>query len=125
VLPRYLRALTAFDTIAAMAFDKLRKLLDRAGARVHESGGETIDLTGTHEGEQVARTLQGQGLMPEGLGQQPDAAQPPAAPTESSTRTAVEERIAQLERLAKLRESGVLTAAEFEAEKAKVLGEGG
>jgi hypothetical protein len=116
--------LATFGTIAAMAFDKLRKLLDRAGARAHESAGETIDLTGTQEGEQVARTLQEQGLMPEGLGRQPDAAQPPAAPAESSTPTAVEERIAQLERLAKLRDSGVLTAAEFEAEKAKVLGGG-
>ena len=34
------------------------------------------------------------------------------------------DRIAQLERLAKLRESGALTDAEFEAEKARILGGG-
>jgi hypothetical protein len=33
----------------------------------------------------------------------------------------VEDRIAQLERLSKLRESGVLSEAEFEAEKARIL----
>jgi Short C-terminal domain len=33
----------------------------------------------------------------------------------------VEDRIAQLERLSKLRESGVLSDAEFEAEKARIL----
>ena len=33
------------------------------------------------------------------------------------------DRIAQLERLAKLRKSGALTEAEFQAEKARVLGE--
>jgi Short C-terminal domain len=34
------------------------------------------------------------------------------------------DRISQLERLAKLHEQGALTDAEFEAEKARVLGEG-
>jgi len=33
----------------------------------------------------------------------------------------VEDRIAQVERLSKLRESGVLSEAEFEAEKARIL----
>ena len=35
-----------------------------------------------------------------------------------------EDRISQLERLAKLREQGALTESEFQAEKARVLGEG-
>ena len=35
-----------------------------------------------------------------------------------------DDRISQLERLAKLREQGALTEAEFQAEKARVLGEG-
>jgi hypothetical protein len=35
--------------------------------------------------------------------------------------TMVEDRIAKLERLSKLRESGVLSEAEFEAEKARIL----
>jgi hypothetical protein len=33
-------------------------------------------------------------------------------------------RISQLERLAKLREQGALTDSEFQAEKARILGEG-
>ena len=33
----------------------------------------------------------------------------------------VEDRIAKLERLSKLREGGVLSEAEFEAEKARIL----
>jgi hypothetical protein len=116
--------LATFGTIAAMAFDRFKKLLERDEARVHESAGQTIDLTGTHEGERVARTLQEQGLMPDRLAQPPDATQPPAAPAESRAPTTVEDRIAQLERLGKLRESGVLTDAEFEAEKTKVLRSG-
>jgi hypothetical protein len=34
------------------------------------------------------------------------------------------DRISQLERLAKLREQGALTDSEFQAEKARILGEG-
>jgi hypothetical protein len=37
---------------------------------------------------------------------------------------AADDRISQLERLAKLREQGALTESEFQAEKARVLGEG-
>ena len=35
-----------------------------------------------------------------------------------------DDRISQLERLAKLREQGALTESEFQAEKARILGEG-
>lgn len=58
------------------------------------------------------------------------AATPGSAPTAETTSAAapdapssnmVEERLAALERLAKLRDSGVLSDAEFEAEKIKVL----
>jgi hypothetical protein len=35
-----------------------------------------------------------------------------------------DDRISQLERLAKLREQGILTDSEFQAEKARILGEG-
>jgi len=35
-----------------------------------------------------------------------------------------DDRISRLERLAKLREQGALTEAEFQAEKARILGEG-
>jgi hypothetical protein len=40
---------------------------------------------------------------------------PPAPPQTDS--------VAQLEKLAKLKESGALTEAEFEAEKAKIIGQ--
>ena len=43
------------------------------------------------------------------------AAAPPAAPPEDDT-------IAQLERLAALKQQGILTDAEFDAQKAKLLG---
>lgn len=61
----------------------------------------------------------------------PPAAGPPQSPPGAdrqveelaeSTGNMVLDRIAQLERLAKLRDEGVLTDSEFEAEKAKVLG---
>ena len=50
---------------------------------------------------------------------------PESAPAPQDTSTnMVEERLAQLERLAALRDSGVLSDAEFEAEKIKVLSGG-
>jgi putative oligomerization/nucleic acid binding protein len=47
------------------------------------------------------------------MGQVPGMAPPPAQPQTDS--------VSQLEKLAKLKESGALTEAEFEAEKAKIL----
>jgi hypothetical protein len=47
------------------------------------------------------------------IGQMPDA---------GASGNVVLDRLSQLERLAKLRESGALTDEEFEAEKAKLLG---
>jgi hypothetical protein len=44
-----------------------------------------------------------------------------AAPPEAA---GGDDRVAQLERLAKLKESGALTDTEFEREKARILGEG-
>jgi Short C-terminal domain len=58
--------------------------------------------------------MQGMGQMP-GMGQVPGMApQQPAQPQVDP--------VEQLEKLAKLKESGALTEAEFEAEKAKILG---
>jgi Short C-terminal domain len=48
-----------------------------------------------------------------GMGQMPGTSPAPAQP----------DTVGQLERLAKLKESGALTDAEFEAEKAKILGQ--
>jgi hypothetical protein len=59
---------------------------------------------------QVLEALQSAGAMPAG-----------AAPRPAESEDEAAERIANLERLAKLRESGALTDAEFEAEKARIL----
>jgi putative oligomerization/nucleic acid binding protein len=63
---------------------------------------EVIDLRGTDLAEQLRGALAAAGAAPEGGNM-------------------VEDRIAKLERLSKLRESGVLSEAEFEAEKARIL----
>ena len=45
-----------------------------------------------------------------------------SSPTSAPTPASADELISQLERLAKLRDSGVLTEAEFAAQKARLLG---
>ena len=62
---------------------------------------QVIDLRGTDLADQLRGALAGAGA--------------------ESSGNVVEDRIAQLERLSKLRESGVLSDAEFEAEKARIL----
>lgn len=52
---------------------------------------------------------------------QPDAWVPPAASANGSTLPSIDMRIERLERLGKLRDSGVLTEDEFQAQKAAVL----
>ena len=64
---------------------------------------QVIDLRGTELADQLRGALEAAGAAPEGRSNM------------------VEDRIAQLERLSKLRESGVLSEAEFEAEKARIL----
>src|SRR5690349_17049590 len=66
-----------------------------------------------------AEAQQQQAAMPAAAPQaaaEPPAAAPPAAPA------AGDDTIAQLERLAALKQQGILTDAEFEAQKAKLLG---
>jgi hypothetical protein len=52
---------------------------------------------------------------------QPVAAQPVAAPPPAPAAPAQPDRMQQLKELGELKESGVLTQAEFDAEKAKIL----
>jgi transposase-like protein len=64
---------------------------------------------------QISQLMQQAQQMQGGMGQMPGATAPaPAQPQPNS--------VEQLEKLAKLKESGALTDAEFEAEKAKILG---
>ena len=62
-----------------------------------------IDLRGTELADQLRGALAAAGAVPQDSGNM------------------VEDRIAKLERLSKLREAGVLSEAEFEAEKARIL----
>jgi Short C-terminal domain len=61
-----------------------------------------------------AQQLQAQAGQVQGMTQVPGMT--PAAPAQSQP-----DPVEQLEKLAKLKESGALTEAEFEAEKAKIL----
>jgi Short C-terminal domain len=81
------------------------------GATVQVMGG------GQPSPEQIAKLERFTGRDLDGDGQV-GGAPPPAAAAEPDP----DDRIEQLERLAKLRESGALTDAEFEAEKRRVLG---
>ena len=74
-----------------------------------------IDPNQINQLMQQAQQMGGQAAqMPGGIGQVPGMT-PPAQPQTDS--------VAQLEKLAKLKESGALTEAEFEAEKAKIIGQ--
>ena len=50
------------------------------------------------------------------------AAPAPPAPPATSTEVDMNESLAQLKQLGELRDAGILTDAEFEAKKAKILG---
>jgi hypothetical protein len=65
-------------------------------------GQQVIDLRGTPQGDQLRVALGAQGGR--------------------ETGNVVEDRLEQLERLGKLREAGVITAEEFERQKAEILG---
>jgi hypothetical protein len=69
---------------------------------------QVIDLRGTELADQLRGALAAAGVSAEG-----------SAAEDSGNM--VEDRIAKLERLSKLREAGVLSEAEFEAEKARIL----
>jgi hypothetical protein len=89
-------------------WEELQTVDERMAAGGPSAAGQpqVIDLRGTDLAEQLRGALAGQGAAG---GASPESA------------NVVEDRIAQLERLSKLRESGVLSDAEFEAEKARIL----
>jgi hypothetical protein len=88
---------------AGVDLDALRRAFPGATIEVET---QTLDATNQPDvAAQVLAALQAAGAAPP----------PPVGDADAA------DRIAQLERLAKLRESGALTAAEFEAEKARVL----
>ena len=81
----------------------------RMGARTAVVAGTATAVSG-----RVARRQQNRWGQQE---QAPEQPPPPAAPAPA----AGEDRVQQLKDLAALKEQGVLTEAEFEAEKARIL----
>jgi hypothetical protein len=71
--------------------------------------------------EQIQQAMQ---MAEQAMQQMPGVVGPEPPPAPASSGNMVEDRIAQLERLAKLRDEGVLTEAEFQAEKARILAGG-
>jgi hypothetical protein len=80
-----------------------------------------IDPNQINQLMQQAQQMQGQaGQMPGGIDQAPGMGQVPGITPPAQPQT---DSVAQLEKLAKLKESGALTEAEFEAEKTKIIGQ--
>jgi hypothetical protein len=88
-----------------------------SGVVVNVSGG-SLDDPGVVEALRMAEAMTGMDLDGDGRVGTQTPVPPPA-----SAEPPVEDRIARLERLARLREQGALTDEEFAAEKARVLGE--
>jgi hypothetical protein len=101
---------------------------DMPGVNVTMGQPQVINLSGPglsgdlNEQIQQAMEIAQQAMQQAQQEQGIPTAEPPAADHPGDNMVA--ERLAQLERLAGLRDSGVLTDAEFEAEKAKVLAGG-
>jgi uncharacterized membrane protein YdbT with pleckstrin-like domain len=75
--------------------------------------------------EEVQKTIYHQGEINKKRMYQGDqaAAPPPAAPMEAPSAPSAPSATTELERLARLRADGVLTEAQFQAQKAKILGQ--
>jgi membrane protein YdbS with pleckstrin-like domain len=104
-----------------------------AGTLLISSASEfgTNSFTHIRHPEEVQKTIYEQGeankrRMYQGLAPgQPPAAAPPPQSSSASPRTpaGIPSTTTELERLAKLRDDGVLTEQEFQAQKAKILGQ--
>ncbi|MFN0147572.1 MAG: SHOCT domain-containing protein [Dehalococcoidia bacterium] len=121
LFPGQVDAATVLGASPAGGID-LAALLSGAGpANVHVSdqavdmgaggSGQVIDLRGTPAGDQIRAALAARGIN---LPVRPDAAAADSPPAGG-------DRLSQLERLAALRDAGVLTPAEFDAEKDRIL----
>jgi hypothetical protein len=97
--------------------DVAKQQADALAAAMNQGGGAAPGVTGVGAGDvnQIVAALQQ--AMP-GAQISTDGAGGAAAPADAGGT----DTVAQLERLAKLKESGALTEAEFEREKARILG---
>ena len=70
------------------------------------------------QGQQITQLQAEQAAMQQQMAQQPAPQQPQAAPPAGVTQ---EQKIEQLQKLAQLKQAGVLTDQEFETQKQKIL----
>jgi hypothetical protein len=115
--------------------------IDPGKAQVEQSS-QTIDLRGTGAREQIVKALRAHGIDPDKKGQTIDASTVPglqkaifSALGEAGVQIPnaggfgggisppPQDEVAQLEHLAKQRDAGQITEAEFEAQKRQLLGE--
>lgn len=73
------------------------------------------------EQKAAAQQAQVDAAVQQALAQQAPAAPPPAEPAPAAPALTMEEKVAQLTKLGELKAAGVLSDAEFEVMKAKVL----
>ena len=87
----------------------------RGVARTAVVAGTASAVSGRVQRRQQGRwAAQEQAAAPEPQYAEPQYAEPPAAPN-------TDDKLAQLKQLGELRDAGVLTDAEFEAQKGKIL----
>ena len=115
--------------------------IDPSQAQVEGAGSQTIDLRGTEAREKVVAALREHGIDPDKPGQRIDASGvaglqeavfralgeagvqiPGAGGFGGGVSAPQQDPLAQVEHLAKRRDAGEITDAEFEAQKKKLLG---
>jgi hypothetical protein len=96
--------------------DVAKQQADALAAQMNQGGGPQVVQAGGADVSEIVQALQQQ--YP-GAQIEVDGAQTSAGSAEEGG----DDRVAQLERLARLRESGALSDEEFEREKARILGE--
>jgi hypothetical protein len=102
--------------------DLAKQQADALAAQMNQGGGGQVVMGGGGDASEIVQALQQQypGAQIEVEGAQIISG---ATPTEASGSDGGEDdRLVQLERLAKLKESGALSEEEFEREKARILG---
>jgi Short C-terminal domain len=96
--------------------DIAKQQADALAAQMNQGGGGQVVMGGGADVNEIVQALQQQ--YP-GAQIEVEGAQAFGQPTAASRE---DDRVAQLERLAKLKESGALSEEEFEREKARILG---
>jgi hypothetical protein len=102
---------------------EMRREERRDVVEVAAVGGVVHEERKAHAEEAEVAELQAQQAQAQAAGPEAAAPEAPAAPeAKAPTPDITDEQVSELERLAKLKEEGILTDQEFAAEKAKILG---